>query len=106
MAGCLCLHEARQVVRGNYHIKTSASSAMKSPTLSYTCLYTSRFYLTMPYDIDDDEYVANLLKEDAKKSKKKYDLVGIDAFNPKRCVQSLHGTTHCAGVRIHGTYFP
>ncbi|KAH7402561.1 hypothetical protein BKA66DRAFT_449046 [Pyrenochaeta sp. MPI-SDFR-AT-0127] len=34
--------------------------------------------------LDDDEYVANLLKEDAKSATKKYELVGIDAFNPKR----------------------
>ncbi|CAO2657637.1 Nn.00g037630.m01.CDS01 [Neocucurbitaria sp. VM-36] len=32
----------------------------------------------------DDEYVANLLKQDAKNATKKYELVGIDAFNPKR----------------------
>ncbi|KAJ4325522.1 hypothetical protein N0V94_000665 [Neodidymelliopsis sp. IMI 364377] len=38
----------------------------------------------MPLDIDDDEYVAKLLAQDAKKSSKTYDLVGLDAFNPKR----------------------
>ncbi|KAF2856651.1 hypothetical protein T440DRAFT_5107 [Plenodomus tracheiphilus IPT5] len=32
----------------------------------------------------DDEYVANLLKQDAKKATKTYELVGIDAFNPRR----------------------
>ncbi|KAH6048928.1 hypothetical protein HBI67_220990 [Parastagonospora nodorum] len=34
--------------------------------------------------VDDDEYVASLLKQDAQNAKKKYELVGIDAFNPKR----------------------
>ena len=43
----------------------------------------------MPSDIDDDKYVAKLLAQDAKKSTKTYDLVGLDAFNPKRCVGSL-----------------
>jgi len=40
-------------------------------------------------DIDDDGYVANLLKQDAEKATKKYELVGMDAFNPKRCVSCL-----------------
>jgi hypothetical protein len=43
----------------------------------------------MPLDIDDDEYIAKLLAQDAKKTSKTYDLVGIDAFNPKRCVRSF-----------------
>jgi len=43
----------------------------------------------MPLDINDDEYVAKLLAQDAKKASKTYDLVGMDAFNPKRCVGSL-----------------
>ncbi|KAF3046730.1 hypothetical protein E8E11_009139 [Didymella keratinophila] len=38
----------------------------------------------MPHDIDDNEYVAKLLVQDAKKTTKTYDLVGLDAFNPKR----------------------
>ncbi|KAF3040231.1 hypothetical protein E8E12_000160 [Didymella heteroderae] len=38
----------------------------------------------MPFDADDDEYVANLLAQDAKKTTKTYELVGLDAFNPKR----------------------
>lgn len=42
----------------------------------------------MPDNIEDDAYIAELLKQDAKKAKKKYELVGIDAFNPKRCVSS------------------
>jgi len=42
----------------------------------------------MAKNFDDDEYVAELLKQDAKNAKKKYELVGIDAFNP-RCVPSL-----------------
>lgn len=40
-------------------------------------------------NIEDDNYVANLLKKDAEKAAKRYELVGIDAFNPKRCVPSL-----------------
>lgn len=40
----------------------------------------------MQANINDDTYIATLLKEDAKNAKKKYELVGIDAFNPKRCV--------------------
>jgi|TARA_R110002003_G_scaffold186_1_gene14518 hypothetical protein len=43
----------------------------------------------MAGNIDDDEYVASLIKQDAKDAKKKYELVGIEAFNPKRCVTSL-----------------
>jgi len=44
----------------------------------------------------DDSYIAELLKEDAKNAAKKYELVGIDAFNPRRCVPDLctsHVTT-------------
>jgi hypothetical protein len=44
---------------------------------------------SMARDIDDDAYVAELLKQDAKKATKTYELVGIDAFNPRRCVTSL-----------------
>ena len=40
----------------------------------------------MANNIDDDAYIAELLKQDAKKDAKKYELVGIDAFNPRRCV--------------------
>jgi len=47
----------------------------------------------MARDLDDDAYIAELLKEDAKNATKKYELVGIDAFNP-RCVMSLR--TRCA----------
>lgn len=58
---------------------------------NHPCLlrHCSLSNLDMPLDIDDDEYVANLLAQDAKKTSKTYDLVGIDAFNPKRCVGSL-----------------
>ncbi|CAG5179039.1 uncharacterized protein ALTATR162_LOCUS9002 [Alternaria atra] len=38
----------------------------------------------MARDIDDDAYIAELLKQDAKKATKTYELVGIDAFNPRR----------------------
>ncbi|KAJ4992666.1 pre-mRNA-splicing factor 38B [Stagonosporopsis vannaccii] len=38
----------------------------------------------MSFDIGDDEYVARLLAQDARKTSKTYDLVGLDAFNPKR----------------------
>lgn len=43
--------------------------------------------------VDDDEYVASLLKQDAQNAKKKYELLGIDAFNPKRCVECLTGAS-------------
>lgn len=43
----------------------------------------------MASKFDDDEYLANLLTQDAKNATKKYELVGIDAFNPKRCVANL-----------------
>ena len=43
---------------------------------------------TMARGLNDDAYIAELLKEDAKKATKTYELVGIDAFNP-RCVMSL-----------------
>jgi hypothetical protein len=39
----------------------------------------------MPDNIADDEYVANLLKEEAKEATKTYSLVGL---NSKRCVAS------------------
>lgn len=42
----------------------------------------------MKKDLEDDEYVAELLMQDAKNATKKYELVGIDAFNPRRCVSS------------------
>ncbi|KAI0578830.1 hypothetical protein Alg130_07762 [Pyrenophora tritici-repentis] len=37
----------------------------------------------MANNIDDDAYIAELLKQDAKTAAKKYELVGIDAFNPR-----------------------
>ncbi|KAF2823385.1 hypothetical protein CC86DRAFT_447768 [Ophiobolus disseminans] len=37
----------------------------------------------MPDNLNDDEYIANLLKQDAKNATKKYELVGIEAFNPR-----------------------
>ena len=41
----------------------------------------------MAYDpLDDDDYVANLLKEDASKNAKQYEMVGLGAYLPKRCV--------------------
>lgn len=41
-------------------------------------------------DIEDDEYVANLLKKDAQKTAKQYEMVGMDAFLPNRYVGWLH----------------
>lgn len=38
----------------------------------------------MPTEDLDDDYVANLLKNDAKTSSKKYTMVGLEAFLPKR----------------------
>jgi len=35
-------------------------------------------------NIDDDDYVANLLKQDAKDTAKKYEMVGLDAFLPQK----------------------
>ncbi|CAI6335772.1 unnamed protein product [Periconia digitata] len=35
-------------------------------------------------NLNDDDYVVSLLKADAKNAAKKYELVGVDAFNPKR----------------------
>lgn len=55
------------------------------PDSNISLLHTSM----MPSDIDEDEYAAKLLAQDAKKSTKTYDLVGLDAFNPKRCVGRL-----------------
>jgi hypothetical protein len=43
----------------------------------------------MATDEINDEYVANLLKKDAKIAAKNYKLVGLEAFNPKRCVTNL-----------------
>jgi len=40
--------------------------------------------ITMPTEDLDDDYVANLLKNDAKTSSKKYTMVGLEAFLPKR----------------------
>lgn len=37
----------------------------------------------------NDEYVARLLKQDATDAKKKYELVGVGAFAPKRCVLAV-----------------
>jgi len=34
----------------------------------------------------DDDHVVNLLQQDGTDFAKKYELVGIDASNPKRCV--------------------
>lgn len=78
------------------------------------CLYSAcfghvtifKFTLTAPTsvcnmpagNIDDDDYVANLLKEEAKESAKRYELVGVDAFKPKRCVISFSPTVVCAPV--------
>ena len=51
---------------------------------------------TMASKLDDDEYVANLLKQDAKNATKKYELVGIDAFNSKRCVANRFDLRNCS----------
>jgi hypothetical protein len=60
--------------------------------------------LIMTGNLDDDEYVANLLKQDAKSAKKKYELVGIDAFNPKRCVTNLLGISECNCLNEKSTH--
>ena len=43
----------------------------------------------MPTEDLDDDYVANLLKNDAKASSKKYTMVGLEAFLPKRLFSRL-----------------
>ena len=59
----------------------------------------------MTNDINDDDYVANLLKQDAKSAKKKYELVGIDAFNPKRCVSSNYFTALAQVIEVLLRFF-
>jgi hypothetical protein len=44
----------------------------------------------MQNGIDDDEYVAKLLKQDAKTTAKKYEMVGLDAFLPQRYFPHLY----------------
>jgi hypothetical protein len=43
----------------------------------------------MGANIDDDNFIAQLLVQDAKTATKKYELVGLDAFSSKRCVTNL-----------------
>jgi hypothetical protein len=45
----------------------------------------------MSDSINDDEYIASLLTQEAKNAKKKYELVGLDAFSSKRCATGLSG---------------
>jgi len=56
----------------------------------------------MASNINDDAYIAELLKQDAKKAANKYELVGIDAFNPRRCV-TKHLYLTCSYTSIQGT---
>ncbi|KAF7444367.1 hypothetical protein PtrM4_044160 [Pyrenophora tritici-repentis] len=56
----------------------------------------------MANNIDDDAYIAELLKQDAKTAAKKYELVGIDAFNPRRCV-TKHLYPLCPYTSVQGT---
>lgn len=70
----------------NYEI-TLPSYMFFSTTSNFEYLLATS---AMSGGMDDDEYVANLLVQDAKDSTKKYELVGIDAFNPRRCVASLN----------------
>ena len=65
------------------------------PTSHSSIPYKSRNLIMAGGDFDDD-LVANLLKQDAKAAVKRYDLVGIEAFNPKRCVASLRYNTRSA----------
>lgn len=90
MEGCLFspIHTAsrRAECRGYYLSELrSYSHEIKTYTSNILPSHTSN----MPLDIDDDEYVAKLLAQDAKNTTKTYDLVGLDAFNPKRCVGCL-----------------
>jgi hypothetical protein len=47
-------------------------------------------------NLDDDDYVASLLKQDARNAAKKYEMVGLDAFLPSRCVLALVPTSKCS----------
>lgn len=70
--------------RGSYQSGTRPHWSSLRLTLAFSHISN------MPFNIDDDdEYVARLLSEDAKKTTKTYALVGLDAFNPKRCVRGL-----------------
>ncbi|KAF2205860.1 hypothetical protein GQ43DRAFT_452803 [Delitschia confertaspora ATCC 74209] len=44
-------------------------------------------------DIDDNEYVANLLKQDAKNAAKKYTMVGLDAFKSQSARPTIKPNT-------------
>jgi hypothetical protein len=46
---------------------------------------------TMDDSLDDD-YVANLLKEDAKKASKSASVIGMRAYMPQRYVQNLYNS--------------
>lgn len=76
--------------RGHYQHRPSASYEITLPRSTF--FHTTSTFATsaMSGDMDDDEYVANILVQDAKNSTKKYELVGIDAFNPRRCVANLN----------------
>jgi hypothetical protein len=52
-------------------------------------LFIVDFLTNMPEtgNFDDDEYVARLLAEDARKSSIRYASMGMSALLPKRCVQ-------------------
>lgn len=52
-------------------------------------------------NIDDDEYVARLLKQDAVDASKKYNFVGLDAFHPKRCVGCLSRESSSTVTWLH-----
>jgi hypothetical protein len=60
-------------------------------------------------NLEDDEYVATLLKQEAKSAKKTYELVGLDAFNPKRCVTILISSASgscLTETRTHAVRYP
>jgi len=64
----------------------------------------------MAGDDFDDDFIADILKEDAKKTAKRYDLVGLEAFKHRYRASSAvppHFTSavfFCPGLLVSNTY--
>jgi hypothetical protein len=58
---------------------------------NYSCLHFSSFYfqLTIPDPASNDDYVAQILANDARDSSLKYSTLGMEAYLPQRYVTSL-----------------
>ncbi|ORY11500.1 hypothetical protein BCR34DRAFT_565128 [Clohesyomyces aquaticus] len=81
-AVCPCLASA-----GICSTSTAAAGPAnaKTPFAFVSLLLPVSYHDAMPRDdINDDDYVANLLKQDAKNSTTRYSMVGLDALIPKR----------------------